>query len=99
MISHLMISFSQPADQNRLNATVYELIRMRFVGTVYIDGEWDAYDALTYLEERLRVELIPTLRTDGSLFRLNGKYVLFSDDGVIVTTSLSEIKEAWSSDS
>lgn len=88
-----MILLSRPASQDRFHATLYELIRMRFSGTIYVDGEWDAYDALAYLETRMRMEIIPTLRTNGSLFHLNGKYVHFLDENVVVTTSSAEITE------
>lgn len=91
-----MISFSRPADQNRLNATVYELLNMCFVGTVLVDGEWDPNETLDYLEQRMRMKIIPTLRNDGSLFFLCGKYVLFIHDSVIVTTLLSDVTDlSW----
>lgn len=86
-----MISLSRPASQDRFHATLYELIRMRFSGTILINGEWDAYDALAYLETRMRMEIIPTLRANGSLFLLNGKYIQFADDAVVVTTSRAEL--------
>jgi hypothetical protein len=86
-----MISFSRPGSQDRFHATLYELIRMRFSGTILVDGGWDAYDALAYLEARMRMEIIPTLRANGSLFFLNGKYVQFTDDCVVVTTSRAEL--------
>ena len=88
-----MISFARPADQDRLNATVYELLRLSFEGTVRVDGDWDASDTLDYLERRMGLGVIPTMRADGSLFALRGKYVLFARDGVVVTTSSVGVKE------
>ena len=88
-----MMLFTKPADQDRFNATVYDLIHLRFNGAVCIDGEWDAYDSLAYLEQRMGVEIIPTLRVDGSLFHLRHKFILFLDDRVVVTTSLSILNE------
>ena len=88
-----MILLSRPASQDRFHATLYELIRMRFSGTISVDGEWDAYDALEYLETRMRMEIIPTLRTNGSLFHLNGKYIRFSNDNVLITTSQTMISD------
>lgn len=91
-----MITFSRPVDQDRFNATVHELLRLCFVGTVLIDGWWDSNDTLDYLEQRMRINLIPTLRTDGSLFFLCGKYVLFIHDCVIVTTLCADVTDlSW----
>lgn len=90
-----MITFSRPANQDRLNATVYELLGLCFVGTVMVDGEWDPNHTLEYLENRMRMQIIPTLRGDGSLFFLCGKYVLFIPTGVIVTTSTADVRD-WS---
>lgn len=89
-----MITFNRPLTQDRLHAALYELIRMRFTGTVIIEGGWDAYDALEYLENRLRVEIIPTMRMDGSLFYLNDKYVRFLIDHVVITTFTSDAIES-----
>ena len=84
-----MVFFSRPANQDRFNATVYELIRMRYNGTVCVEGWWDTYDTLSYLEHRMKLEIIPTLRSDGSVFFLNGKCVLFREEHVLVSTELT----------
>ena len=89
----MMISFARPADQDRFNATMHELMQLSFAGTVLVNGSWDASDTLDYLEQRMGLSVIPTLRADGSLFTLRGKYVLFTPSGVIVTTSSEDIKE------
>ena len=81
-----MLFFSRPCDQGRLNATVFELVNMRFNGSVLIDGCWNSHDALSYLEARTRAGLIPTINDDGTLFRLSGKYIYFAPDCVLVTT-------------
>ena len=54
-------------------------------------GDWDAYDALDYLERRLKIRVLPTLRDDGSVFYFNDKYVIFMDDRVMVTNVHHEI--------
>lgn len=59
---------------------------MRFNGGVVIDGEWDPDTTLQYLEQRNRQRIIPTMRSDGSVFQLNGKYVQFCDDHVMVVS-------------
>lgn len=87
-----MVFFSKPADQDRFNATVYELVRMRFDGAACVDGWWDPHDTLSYLERRMKLEIIPTLRSDGSLFYINGKRVLFLENGVIVSASKGDIR-------
>jgi hypothetical protein len=93
-----MISFPRPADQGRLNATVFELLQMNFSGTVLVMGSWDASDTLDYLEDRLGIDVIPTLRPDGSLFSLRGKHILFISDGVIVTTFSADVSDlSWMS--
>ena len=86
-----MVFLSTPINQSRLNATVHELARMRFHGPVYVGGRWDPYAALEYLELRRGVELIPTMRSDGSLFRLDDKYVSFTDTHVIVCSCLEYV--------
>ena len=91
-----MISFPRPADQGRLNATVFELLQMHFSGTVLIMGSWGASGTLDYLEDRLGIDVIPTLRPDGSLFSLRGKHILFISDGVIVTTFPADVSDlSW----
>ena len=95
-----MISFPRPADQGRLNATMFELLQMNFSGTVLIMGSWEASDTLDYLEDRLGMDVIPTLRPDGSLFSLRGKHILFMLDGVIVTTFPADVNDlSWLSQS
>ena len=84
-----MVFLSKPASQDRFNATVYELIRMRYNGTVCVEGSWDTDDTLSYLEHRMKLEIIPTLRHDGSVFFLNDKCILFQEDGVLVSTELT----------
>jgi len=83
--------FSRPSDQDRLNATVYSVVSMDFCGAVRIDGSWDAYETLGYLERRMRNRLIGTLNDDGTLFRVRGKYVYFDSDHVLVTTCQSDV--------
>ena len=86
-----MVFLSKPADQGRLNATVHELLRMRFNGSVFVSGRWDPSAVLEYLELRHGLEIIPTMRSDGSLFRLKDKYVLFTDAHVVVCSSLEGV--------
>jgi hypothetical protein len=81
-----MLFFSKPVNKDRFNATLHELIRMRYVGDVHVEGWWDAHDALSYLEQRLRLEIIPTFRSDGTFFYINYKYILFLETGVLVST-------------
>jgi hypothetical protein len=85
-----MIFLSKPADQGRLNATIHELTRMRFDGPVFVSGRWDPLSALGYLERRQCIEIIPTMRSDGSLFQFNNKYVLFTDAHVVVCSRLDD---------
>lgn len=89
-----MLFFPSPCDQCRLNATVFELVHMKFTGSVTVGGCWDACCALEYLEKRMRTGLLPTLNEDGTLFFLRGKYVQFNDDHVIVTTTRSDVIRA-----
>jgi hypothetical protein len=95
----IMITLARPADHDRFNATVYELLGLCFVGTVLIDGVWDPNDTLDYLEQRMCLNIIPTLRADGSFFCLCGKYVLFINDSVVVTTRSTDVTDlSWLSD-
>ena len=86
-----MLFFSKPCDQDRLNATVYELVHMRFDGSVTVEGYWDSCCALDYLERRMKTGILPTLNDDGTLFRLRGKYVCFTLHCVLVTTVRSDV--------
>jgi len=86
-----MVYLSKPINQERLGAVIYELTRLRFDGPVYIDGEWDAFDALQYLEERKGVEIIPTLNEAGTLFFIDGKFISFMDDCVIVSQNKGDM--------
>ena len=86
-----MLFFPKPCDQDRLNATIFELVHMKFDGCVTVQGCWDPCFALEYLEKRMKTGLLPTLNDEGTLFRLRGKYVQFNDDCVIVTTLRSDI--------
>jgi hypothetical protein len=86
-----MLFFSKPCDQDRLNATVFELVHMKFNGSVTVEGCWDACCALDYLEKRMKTGLLPTLNEDGTLFFLRGKYVQFSSHCVLVTTVRPDI--------
>jgi hypothetical protein len=83
-----MLFFSTPCNHDRLNATIYDLLHMRFNGSVRIGGSWDAFETLDYLEHRMQRSLIPTIREDGTLFVLMGKCVCFAADHVDVSDSL-----------
>ena len=86
-----MIYFSRPCDHDRLNATVYSVISMHFDGAVCIQGSWDAYETLDYLERRMRRRMIGTLNESGTLFSVRGKYVYFDSDCVLITTCKSDL--------
>lgn len=79
-----MVQFTRPATQDRFNATIYELLRMKFNGEVTVPGNWDPYITLDYLENRFRLCIIPTLTPNGSSFEMFEKLVIFSQDGVLV---------------
>ena len=81
-----MLYFPKPADHGRFNATLHQLIHMRFNGSVCIAGAWDMYETLAYLERRMKMGVIPTLRSDGAFFTLRGKNVIFTNRAVYVTT-------------
>jgi hypothetical protein len=87
-----MVFLSKPASQERLGAAIHELIRLRFDGPVYIDGEWDAFDALRYLEERRGMDTIPTLNEAGTLFCIGGKFISFADNCVVVSQSWEDVR-------
>ena len=79
-----MLEFSEPADQTRLNACVYDLLHLNVCGTMRVPGRWDCSSTLDYLERRLRQTMIATLSDDGSVFVVCGRTVHFTDDGVFV---------------
>lgn len=79
-----MLMLSQPADQDRLNACVYDLLHQNVCGTLCVPGQWDCSSTLDYLERRLRQTMIATLREDGSVFVVCGHMVCFTADEVFV---------------
>jgi hypothetical protein len=79
-----MLEFTQPADHDRFNSWLYEMLNMKICGSVSVPGAWDCYETLDYLECRLKQSVIATLREDGSIFRVRGKTVYFEDDRVTV---------------
>ena len=86
-----MVFLSKPADQRRLNATVHELIGLQFDGLVFVRGQWDPFDTLEYLERRRDISLIPTISSDGHLFRLCDKFIAFTDECVIISSCLNDV--------
>ena len=79
-----MLAFGRPLTEERLHASLYTLITMRFAGIVHIEGCWDPEPALQYLEHRFKLRIIPTLCDDGSLFRIHDKLVRFEPECVKV---------------
>jgi len=79
-----MLVLSEPVNQDRLNACVYELLRLNVCGTLCVPGRWDCSSTLDYLERRLKQTLIATLREDGSVFVVRGRMVCFTEDEVFV---------------
>ncbi len=79
-----MLEFTQPANHDRFNSWVYDMLHMKICGSVSVPGEWDCYATLDYLECRLKQTIIATLCEDGSIFRLCGKTVYFGDHGVTI---------------
>ena len=79
-----MLVFSEPADQDRLNACIYDLLHLNVCGTLCVPGQWDCSDTLDYLERRLGLAMIATLREDGTVFVVCGRTVCFTGEGVFV---------------
>ncbi len=85
-----IVALSRPINQDRLNAAVFELLRLRFTGAVWLPGEgWDCEETVRYLGTRSRrCSLISWLSADGTLgaFRFGDKRVSFAEDGVLIET-------------
>ena len=82
-----MLTLSKPADHDRLNACIFDQLKMKIHGCVIIPGAWDCYDTLGYLEQRLKKNVIATLEDDGSVFAVCGKVIYFTDEMVLITTT------------
>jgi hypothetical protein len=81
-----MLTLSPPSDHDRLNAAVFEIVGLNVHGTVCIPGnQWDCYNTLGYLEQRLRQPIIATECVDGSEFFICDKHIRFASDGVFIT--------------
>jgi hypothetical protein len=86
-----MLFLSRPSDQDRLNATVFELIHLKVGGSVCVPGcNWDCSNTLDYLEKRLKKPFIGTSVLDGSVFNVLNKSVAFTEYGVFIE-SLEEV--------
>jgi hypothetical protein len=80
-----MLVLSCPANHDRLNAAVFEVIHLNVSGAVCILGSgWDCYITLGYLEKRMKCLMIATQCSDGSEFRVCGRTVCFTDEGVFI---------------
>jgi len=80
-----MLVLTEPVNQSRLNACVYDQLNYNMNGDVAIPGEWDCYDTLGYLERRLKQSIIATLADDGSKFAVKGKIIVFEPDSVYIS--------------
>ena len=81
-----MLILSTPVTQERLNATVKEILGLNILGPVLIswEKESDPGALIDYLEHALRIAVIPTLAEGGSRFLVWGKSVEFTDRGVLI---------------
>jgi hypothetical protein len=80
-----MLTLSCPVNQDRLNATVFEVLHLNVGGSVCILGDqWDCYSTLGYLEKRMKLPIIATQTIDGSAFCVCGKLIRFTDEGVFI---------------
>lgn len=79
-----MLVLSEPANQDRFNACIYDLLHLNVCGTLCVPGRWDWSSTLDYLERRLKQTLIATLREDGSVFVVRGRVICFTEDGVFM---------------
>jgi hypothetical protein len=76
-----MLILSMPMNQDRLNAAVLEVIRLRVMGPVQIPGRWDMYDTMQYIESKL--EHSPTESGDG--FSIHNKCIQFTNSAVVIS--------------
>ena len=72
----MVLRLTLPADQDRLNAAVYECARLRVTGEIRIPGAWDAACATDYYETRTGA-IVGQLSDSDFIF--NGKHVFFWD--------------------
>ena len=86
-----MLILSTPVTQERLNAAVKEVVGLTILGPVLISSAsetsyyWDPCALIDYLENALRIAVIPTLEEDGSRFLVWGKCVEFTEQGVLIS--------------
>lgn len=87
-----MIFFSAPCNQDRLNATLHELLHLKFQGAVRVEGCWDVLSAVEYLKGRCCI-LEPHSLTTGvePLYVCNDKLVLFAPAFIMVTTDADDV--------
>ena len=77
-----MLMLSTPLTQNRLNAAVFEVVRLRLTGPIGIPGVWDAEETRRYMETRIRRTVVAG---DDMWFCVNGKHVHFTAFRVVIT--------------
>ena len=79
----MVLRLTLPADQDRLNAAVYECARLRVTGEIRIPGAWDAACATDYYETRTGA-IVGQLSDSDFIF--NGKHVFFGTDHVAINS-------------
>ena len=86
-----MLILSTPVTQDRLHASVKHVIGLNILGPVLISSasetsyHWNPSALIDYLENAMRIPVIPTLEEDGSRFLVWGKCVEFIDQGVLIS--------------
>ena len=82
-----MLSLTKPANQSRLNAAVTEVIGLNVMGPVCIPGEWNAREAMHYIEVKLKLPHTLYFVTDegrGILYQVTDKLVHFTRSCVYI---------------
>lgn len=73
-----MLILPRPANQDRLNAAVVEVIGLNVMGPVGIPGDWDAHETIRYAESRAKASIVPYASEQGVGFFSSDKWVHFT---------------------
>ena len=85
-----MLTLVRAPSQDRLNAAIYECVRLRITGSMSVlISCCDVYSLLDYLEARLRT-IAATYTNDSNVFCIANKLVRVFDFHILITPMKTE---------
>ena len=80
-----MLLLTKPANQDRFNAAVVEVISLNVLGSVGIPGLWDTDNTLQYIERKTKDPVTQfNCPQHGTRFHTRNKCIYFTDAGILI---------------